>query len=84
MSLIQNLIENGNFKQGRLSPWIGENAEVIPSPCPSIVDGFSAKLKGGREEASIFQNFNVITGESYSLTLSLATVRKGTSPPNSN
>ncbi|WLR43254.1 NTTRR-F1 domain [Bacillus carboniphilus] len=78
---IQNLIQNGNFKSGTLDPWLGENTDVIGSPCPSIVDGFSARLKSGEEVANLFQNFNVITGETYQLVLSIATAGKGTSPP---
>ncbi|WLR43255.1 NTTRR-F1 domain [Bacillus carboniphilus] len=81
MAITQDLIQNGNFKSGTLDPWIGENADVIASPCPSIVDDFSARLKGGEEVATLFQNFNVITGETYQLVLSIATARKGTSPP---
>ncbi|WLR43257.1 NTTRR-F1 domain [Bacillus carboniphilus] len=81
MTIIQKLIENGNFENGLLDPWIGESADVIASPCPVVVGDFSGRLKGGEVVASIFQNFNVVTGEAYQLTLSIATARKGTSPP---
>ncbi|WLR43250.1 NTTRR-F1 domain [Bacillus carboniphilus] len=80
MAIIQNLIRNGDFAFGELDPWIGENVDVISSPCPSVVDGFSARLNGGEQRASLFQNFNVISGETYQLTLSIATARKGRSP----
>ncbi|WLR43256.1 NTTRR-F1 domain [Bacillus carboniphilus] len=81
MTVIQNLIENGNFERGELSPWKGKNVDVIASPCPVVVGDFSGRLKGGEVVASIFQNFNVVTGEVYQLTLSISTARKGTSPP---
>ncbi|WLR43264.1 NTTRR-F1 domain [Bacillus carboniphilus] len=81
MSVIQDLIENGNFEQGELDPWMGENVDVIASPCPVVVGDFSVRLKGGGVDATLFQNVNVITGETYQLTFSIATARKGTSPP---
>ncbi|WLR43246.1 NTTRR-F1 domain [Bacillus carboniphilus] len=80
MTLFQNLIVNGRFQLGELSPWTGENACVIDAPCPIVAGQYSAALKSGIQDASIEQLVNVIQGESYQLILSLASNQKGTSP----
>ncbi|WLR43240.1 NTTRR-F1 domain [Bacillus carboniphilus] len=81
MAQIQNLISNGSFRLGQLGPWQGENSDVIMTPCPVLVGNYTARLAGGEDEAFILQTVNVIEGESYQLSLSLATVKDGNAPP---
>ncbi|WLR43248.1 NTTRR-F1 domain [Bacillus carboniphilus] len=80
MALIQNLIVNGRFQRGELSPWTGENACTIDHPCPTVEGQYSAALKSGKEKATLEQFINVVKDESYSFSISLAANEKGTSP----
>lgn len=79
--IIQNLIKNYGFENGILDPWIGQNACVVSHPQPNMTGNFSAILTGDDVDASIEQTIRVIPGESYNLGISIATTKKGISPP---
>ncbi|WLR43252.1 NTTRR-F1 domain [Bacillus carboniphilus] len=80
MTLLQNIVINGQFQSGELSPWTGINACIVENPCPTVVGRYSALLKGGSEDATLEQLINVVKEESYQLFISLAANQKGTSP----
>lgn len=81
IAVIQDLIENGRFELGSIAPWIGLNARVISKTHPRVDGVYSAVLKSGNINASIEQLVNVLPGETYQFIASLATDKKGYSPP---
>lgn len=81
IAVIQDLIENGRFELGSIAPWKGVNARVISKTRPRVDGVYCAALKGGNIDASIEQLVNVLPGETYQFIASLATDKKGYSPP---
>ncbi|WP_313894937.1 NTTRR-F1 domain [Psychrobacillus sp.] len=69
---IQNLVINGDFETGTLSPWISDNATITNQYSHSGF--FSARLQGGNVVSFIAQTVSVNEGEGFELLVSLAKV----------
>lgn len=69
---VQNLIINGGFETGTLSPWAGINATI--SMQYSHSDFFSARLQGGNTVSYIAQIVSINPGEGFEFLVSLAKV----------
>ena len=69
---IQNLIVNGSFETGVLSPWVGMNATITSQYSHSGF--FSARLQGGNVVSFIAQTVPVNVGEGFEFLVSLAKV----------
>lgn len=74
----QNLVGNGGFETGSLSPWFGSGASITAVNPHS---GFFAASLAGGTNAYIYQTFPVTPGEKIAIFLSLAKTSVGVSPP---
>ncbi|WP_432667611.1 NTTRR-F1 domain [Wukongibacter baidiensis] len=79
--MFQNLLKNGNFQNGTLSPWRGSNVYIEPKSSPNMPKAFNLILKGKKANASIEQSIDVVPGEIYDITISAAAKGWGISPP---
>lgn len=80
LMIFQNLVKNSSFEAGILEPWKGNNTYITSKPCPDTIGDFSAFLTQKNVTASVEQIINVVPGESYHLSISLAAHRIGISP----
>lgn len=75
----EDLIMNGGFETGSLSPWLGSG--VTLATLPTHTGFYAVQLAGGGTNSYLYQMVPVTPGERYTLFLSLATNVMGTSPP---
>ena len=62
LNLAQNLIQNGNFQAGNLSPWLGFNNQILTD---NLTNSSVGNVNNG--EGSLYQTLNLIAGETYTV-----------------
>ncbi|MDG1730696.1 MAG: family 16 glycosylhydrolase [Algibacter sp.] len=72
LSLGQNLITNGNFETGDLSPWTGFKNQVV---IDDLTNSRSGNINNG--DGSLVQTFTVTPGETYNVVFNYRWVAAG-------